>query len=430
MPRKTKKQKLLEQEILNNTAGAMAIAGSHELAGRALGANFDDPGGSSIFEHLNPKDFVTPLDQQIANSKKRSGGAVDIAGAVDIGGNVGKDFLKGLGKVGKDVILPTIIHSIPELLEAAAEAGSVNIAGAMDSDDDDPNFDPSSLRNRSAKHFWESIEDMDDSEFYHWVLNLNASEWEAIREAANQLIGGNASSMWSHHNLKPQNSKLKTSMHHYRDILLTPNKGAAARMLELDHDTKGSGFKSALKHSVRGAKKIFKKVNRAAPKAIAKGAEVIGKIGQGAKKAAEIVDAAVKIPEVQKALGESGKQLQEGLKGVHEGVNESAPILAKAKNLKHKKSLTKELKKASKAAIADPNKTVDTIKNIQDAYKEGGDKVGKKIISGISATSKAIEKQEQPQSGMNQAPSAALEQDSNMAGGYKKSVMLDPRKCR
>lgn len=364
MPRKTKKQKLEEME-----AGAVNIAGSVGIAGSA--GNFVDPAGS----------WGTSLAKK-ANK-------VDFGGAVNIGGQHNSD--------------------------------------SDDYDDDnDDKFEPSNLKNRSAEHFWENIEEMTDPEFYHWVLNLNASEWEAIRESANQLIGGAASSMWARHKLKPENSKLRTSMHHYRDILMTPNKGAGARMLELDHDTKGAGFKTALKHAVRGAKNIVKKVNRAAPKIIASAAKGAQEVGKVASKVGKVASAVGTIP----GLEEIGLPVAAAAESVSKVVKTANPLLDKARDLKDKKSLTSAVSKAAKKAVKDPNKVAKTISNIQDAYKTGGDKVGDRILSGIDAASKAVEKQEQPQTGTNQLPTPALQSDDNPGGGYKQSFMMDPRRCR
>lgn len=133
-------------------------------------------------------------------------------------------------------------------------AGSTDIGGEM-------GLDQGGAKPK-AKDFLDDLGKATHKDLYHMVLDFNPREWEAVREAAHQLMGGAASDMWGSigegGSMYIGGGDDEPSYSDLKDVLMTPSRGAAGRLLELEHDAGGAGFKKALKKSVKHAKKIFK----------------------------------------------------------------------------------------------------------------------------------------------------------------------------
>lgn len=396
MPRKSKKVKIIEEE----EAGAVALAGN-----------------------LNKSDIAP------SGGALQTAGTIPVAGAVHIAGNLigsgpdgGKIVSKEeeAGKLNFNTTIP-----LGDALKDVA-MGALLGAGSKSDDDD---IDPSELKNKAARHFFSKIDDMDDDEFYHWVLDLNARQWEAIREAANQLLGGSVSKMWMPISAKDKAAGLKSGMQNYRDILYMSNKGAGARLVELEHDAMGQGFKSALKHSAKSGRKMLLNVAKKFDKGLPKAAKAIGKTVEGIGKAANIVSgiaAPIAAANPESKLGQLASQVNDAALISGDASSRAAPLAEKAKELGNKKSGLKELKKAAKNIEKNPMKLGQDLANISQAVSQPGQKVGNKILSGIDAASKAVANKEQPQQG---GGPAAFQDEKMPGGGFRKSAMLDPRKC-
>ncbi len=174
---------------------------------------------------------------------------------------------------------------------------------------------------KRARAFLNDLQDIDKADhkdLYHMVLNFTPGEWEAVRESAHQLMGGAASPMWGGIDIpvggaafiggaeEPTYSDLK-------DVLMTPSRGGAARLLELEHDARGSGFKKAIKKASKHASKFFK---------------------QGKKHLSTI-------NEISKEIGDMGGPIGDYAKAVHsvtnpgmENINRAEHIAKAVKNAK------------------------------------------------------------------------------------------------
>lgn len=406
MPRK-KKEKI--EDLKQDDGGLLAPnkKGIRKIDKQVMSANNEDDGGkirglgkAAMASSFSP--LTALATNQIPGSGLISAGGIKTAGGVYIGGDLDEDGdmnMKGSG-------------------ELDGIGAGVYIGGELEPDD---------LTDRSAKHFWAEIEDMDDKQFYHWVLDLNAKEWEAIREAANQLLGGAVSSMWTGHGLDSQGAGLKTSMHHYRDILLTPNKGAAARLLELEHDAKGSGFKSAIKHSVKTAKHIVKKTGRAIDKALPKVAKFASKAARVASDISKGIESGATIAAAVPGLQEYAVPALEASKAANQAFAAAEPIIRKGEKIGESKSGLNELKKIGEYANKNPNEVAEHIRNVNEAYNKPGSK-HRRTMNTIQAINNVIGEQQQPQQG---AGPMAFQSHGFPAGGFKNSTMMDPRRgCR
>src|SRR5690242_5459840 len=97
---------------------------------------------------------------------------------------------------------------------------------------------------------------MNHKQMYHHLLTTPRHQWEAVREAASQMLGGYPSAMWENENGNAMDiggmyggaMYIAGGFNHedVRDILMCPSPAAAARLVDLEHDSKGSGFKNAL----------------------------------------------------------------------------------------------------------------------------------------------------------------------------------------
>lgn len=119
---------------------------------------------------------------------------------------------------------------------------------------------------RRAKAFLSDLQNIDKQDhkgLYHMVLNFTPGEWEAVRESAHQLMGGAASPMWGEID-NPGGAAFigggadEPSYSDLKDVVMTPSRGGAARLLELENDARGSGFKKAIKKASKHASKFFK----------------------------------------------------------------------------------------------------------------------------------------------------------------------------
>lgn len=141
-------------------------------------------------------------------------------------------------------------------------AGAMRIGGEMGMDQAGA-YDIGGAMPKKVRSFLENMDDADHSKLYHQILNFTPHEWEAVRESAHQLMGGAASPMWGEIERSGGAMDIgggddEPSYSDLRDVLMTPSRGGAARLLELENDVHGSGFKKALKKAVKHTGKILK----------------------------------------------------------------------------------------------------------------------------------------------------------------------------
>jgi len=225
-----------------------------------------------------------------------------------------------------------------------------------------------------------AIDKMDHRDLYHHLLDMPNSQWEAIRESAHQMLGGAASHMWGDMGYDSEEDKKggayniggghsrEYNMHDLKDILMTPSPAAAARMLELEHDAKGSGFKSAVKKAWKGSQKLLKGASKGLNKvhsalgdineitsAMSQQPGPLGEYATNLNKVGKEAQSAVKaVQDATEATGEaSGKDIKktilEGLKNpeTYKKINEIADKVGAAKEagaMEHKEE--KEEKEA------------------------------------------------------------------------------------
>lgn len=199
----------------------------------------------------------------------------DYAGAMRIGGETGMD-----------------------------QAGAYDIGGAI----------PKRIHN-----FLHHPDEQSHADLYHKILNFSPHEWEAVRESAHQLMGGAASPMWGEIGSGFDTGGAmdiggeEPTYNDLRDVVMTPSRGGAARLLELENDVRGSGFKKALKKAIKHTGKILK----------------------GSKKHLETIN------EVSKEIGEMGGPVGDYANRVHgatsqglEHANKAEAVYNAAKNAK------------------------------------------------------------------------------------------------
>lgn len=152
-------------------------------------------------------------------------------------------------------------------------------------------------------------DDISHQELYHHLLQMTPYEWEATRESAHQMLGGSASNMWTDERggaitiggayamggaMTIGGGHSPFHLDDLKDIVLTPTSQAAARMVELEHNAKGSGFKSGVIKALRGAKHIYDK----GKSAFSKGSKIYKGAVNVARKARPILDIAEELPVV------------------------------------------------------------------------------------------------------------------------------------
>ena len=111
--------------------------------------------------------------------------------------------------------------------------------------------------------------DIGHREMYHTLLNMPPSHWEAIRETAHQMMGGTPSKMW-HDDAggalsagPAEDDGGGYGLEDLRDIVLTPNPQAAARLIELEHDAGGGSFLKSIKSTAKNAGKHIASLGKA-----------------------------------------------------------------------------------------------------------------------------------------------------------------------
>lgn len=191
------------------------------------------------------------------------------------------------------------------------EAGAMRIGGEMGMDQAGA-YDIGGAMPRKVSSFLNNLDKADHKDLYHMVLNFTPHEWEAVREGAHQLMGGSASPMWGDGGAFDIGGAMDTgggdgepSYHDLRDVLMTPSRGGAARLLELENDARGSGFKKAIKKATKHANKFFKQ-----------GKKHLGTIN-----------------EVSKEIGEMGGPVGDYAKQVHSYTNPAVQNVEKAENI-------------------------------------------------------------------------------------------------
>jgi len=102
------------------------------------------------------------------------------------------------------------------------------------------------MENSGAKHL------------YHGLMRMHQHDWEAVREAASQNLGHMPSLMWG----SIPTPKFAGRSHHMRSVLRAHSPHIAAKLVEAEHASRGSGggFGSAIKHLMRWIKNGFHRV--------------------------------------------------------------------------------------------------------------------------------------------------------------------------
>lgn len=156
---------------------------------------------------------------------------------------------------------------------------------------------------------------MGHKEMYHTLLNMHPAHWEAIREAAHQMMGGTPSKMWHDEHGMPLSAGPAEAdgggygLEDLRDIVLTPTPQAAGRLIELEHDAGGGSFLKSIKSAAKSASKHIASVGKYVNKGLKIGKNVAdvasdlgGPIGEYGKTASNILGKAQDIKDKYEPL--------------------------------------------------------------------------------------------------------------------------------
>jgi cytochrome c553 len=209
-------------------------------------------------------------------------------------------------------------------------------------------------------------------ELYHHVLGMNARDWEAVRETAHQMMGGSPSPMWSDEQggslhlagslaLGGQEFAAGGFSHDdLKDILLCPSPAAAGRLLELENDVQGSGFKNAMKHVLKKAKHVVHKASKwIGTTGVDIGRSVYKGVNEGSKQVAKVADAVKQIP----TIGDYAAPIAKIAHKVADTTDKYSPLVGKA---------------------------LDTIEKVADRPKEHGEKAVKAVIENPEQVAKSV----------------------------------------
>ena len=136
-------------------------------------------------------------------------------------------------------------------------------------------------------------------EMYHHTLRMNNPEWELMRETAGRQLGMVRSPMYHESIVEP----LQTSPEHYMKIAEIHHPTVAAKMLEHEALTNGSGFFSAMKHTLGIAARGWGSFKRLM-KPILRNKDILQElpvIGQYVKPGAQFLEKAFQISDVAAA---------------------------------------------------------------------------------------------------------------------------------
>jgi len=276
--------------------------------------------------------------------------------------------------------------------------------------------------------------DMNHKQMFHHLLVTPKHQWEAVREAASQMLGGAPSAMWENETgnaveigggMYGGAQYIAGGFNHedVRDILMCPTAAAAARLVELEHESKGAGFKNALNKAIKLGKNIYHGAKKG-----------YNDVSKGLNVASRIADTAAKHYDIAKPAAQTLHNIQSNKKEIEDVAKEHAKNIKDIVNAA-KAPKNDAIQKPTDHAESKDGGGVTVVAPANPAQpeekkkKRGGG--GKGSRGGKTKKPTKEEKKLQHMGGMRndvpiepQMPAGSMA----MAGGYNMPKWIDPRR--